>query len=228
MAKTRLTKLEDHDLVLRVAKGDVRAFEAIYDRHSAQAFGLAMRVTGRRRLAEEATQDAFLGLWRAARSYDTNRGTLKTWLLSMVRNRSIDCLRREARHDRDLEIDDALVTRLEAAERTEQRVVDLEESRHARQLLVSLPDDQRRVIELAYFKGLTQTEIAVKVGAPLGTVKGRQRLALKKMHRNLTSGPETRTRAGHPAPAHALPGAIAGAWQRTESLGSRGPGQLLG
>ena len=123
-----------------------------------------MRVTGRRRAAEEATQDAFLGLWRAARSYDMNRGTLKTWLLSMVRNRSIDCLRREARHDRDLQIDDALVTRLEAAERTEQRVADLEESRHARQLLVSLPDDQRRVIELAYFKGLTQTEIAEKVG----------------------------------------------------------------
>ncbi len=117
----------------------------------------------------------------------------------MVRNRSIDCLRREARHNRDLEIDHALVTRLEAAERTEQRVADLEESRHARELLVSLPDDQRRVIELAYFKGLTQTEIAAKVGAPLGTVKGRQRLALKKMHRNLTSGPETRTRAGHPA-----------------------------
>ncbi len=199
MTKSQLTELEDHDLVLRIAKGDVRAFEAIYDRHSAQAFGLAMRVTGRRGAAEEATQDAFLGLWRAARSYDGNRGTLKTWLLSMVRNRSIDCLRREARHSRDLEIDDALVTQLEAAERTEQRVADLEESRHARQLLVSLPDDQRRVIELAYFKGLTQTEIAAKVGAPLGTVKGRQRLALKKMHRNLTSSPETPTRAGHPA-----------------------------
>ena len=227
MVKTRHNKLEDDDLVLRVAHGDVRAFEAIYDRHSAQAFGLAMRVTGRRRAAEEATQDAFLGLWRAAQRYDTSRGTLKTWLLSMVRNRSIDSLRREARHDRDLEFDDGLTSRLEAAERTEQRVADLEESRHARQLLLSLPDDQRRVVELAYFNGLTQTEIAEKVGIPLGTVKGRQRLALKKMHRDLTS-PERRTRAGRPAPAHALPGAIAGAWQRTEGLGSRGPGQLLG
>ncbi len=226
MSKSRLTGLEDHELVLRVAKGDVRAFEAIYDRHSAQAFGLAMRVTGRRRAAEEATQDAFLGLWRAARSYDNNRGTLKTWLLSMVRNRSIDCLRREARHDRDFEIDDALAARLEAAERTEQQVADLEESRHTRQLLAGLPDDQRRVVELAYFTGLTQTEIAEKVGVPLGTVKGRQRLALRKMHRNLTSGPETPTRAGHPA--HALPGAIAGAWRRPEGLGTRHPGQLLG
>jgi RNA polymerase sigma-70 factor, ECF subfamily len=190
VTKAQLTRLEDHDLVLRVARGDVRAFEAIYDRHSAQVFGLAMRVTGRRRAAEEATQDAFLGVWRAARSYDTSRGTFKTWLLSMVRNRSIDCLRREARHDRDVEIDDALVARLEAAERTEERVADREESFHARQLLVSLPDDQRRVIELAYFKGLTQTEISEKVGIPLGTVKSRQRLALQKMHRSLTSGPE--------------------------------------
>ena len=183
MTKGQLTRLEDHDLVLRVARGDVRAFEAIYDRHSAQVFGLAMRVTGRRRAAEEATQDAFLGVWRAARSYDTSRGTFKTWLLSMVRNRSIDCLRREARHDRDVEIDDALVAQLE-------QVADREESFHARQLLVSLPDDQRGVIELAYFKGLTQTEISEKVGIPLGTVKGRQRLALTKLHRKLTSGPE--------------------------------------
>jgi RNA polymerase sigma-70 factor (ECF subfamily) len=190
MTKGQLARLEDHDLVLRVGRGDVRAFEAIYDRHSAQAFGLAMRVTGRRRAAEEATQDAFLAVWRAARSYDTSRGTLKTWLLSMVRNRSIDWLRREARHDRDVEIDDALVARLEASERTEQQVAVREESRQTRQLLGSLPDNQRQVIELAYFKGLTQTEISKKVGIPLGTVKGRQRLALTKMHGKLTSRPE--------------------------------------
>ena len=180
----------DDDLMLRVAQGDVRAFEAIYDRHSAQAFGLAMRITGRPRAAEEATQDAFLGVWRAARSYDASRGSLRTWLLSMVRNRSIDCLRREARHDRDVAIDDALVARLEAAERTEEQVADREQSRHTRELLVSLPDDQRHVIELAYFTGLSQTEIAAKIGAPLGTIKGRQRLALTKLHRKLTRDPE--------------------------------------
>jgi RNA polymerase sigma-70 factor (ECF subfamily) len=190
VAITQLTELDDNELVLRVARGDVRAFEAIYDRHSAQVFGLAMRVTGRPRAAEEATQDAFLGVWRAAQSFDRRRGTFKTWILSMVRNRSIDLVRREARHDRDVEIDDTLVERLEAAERTEEQVVDREESFHARQLLVSLPEDQRRVIELAYFSGLTQTEISTKIGIPLGTVKGRQRLALKKMHRILTLGPE--------------------------------------
>jgi RNA polymerase sigma-70 factor (ECF subfamily) len=182
--------LEDCDLAVRVVDGDVRAFEVIYDRHIAQAFGLAMRITGRRRAAEEATQDAFLSLWRTAGSYDENRGTLKTWLLSVVHNRCIDWLRCEARHDRDVEIDDARVGRLEASERTEEQVATGEEARHARRLLINLPADQRQVIELAYFKGLTQTEIAAKVGIPLSTVKGRKRLALIRMREELTSRPE--------------------------------------
>jgi RNA polymerase sigma-70 factor (ECF subfamily) len=188
--QTGFSALADCDLAVRVADGDVLAFEAIYDRYSAPVFGLAMRVTGHQRAAEEATQDAFLSLWRTAGSYDKHRGTLKTWLLSVVHNRSIDWLRREARHDRDVEIDDARVGRLEAAERTEELAATHEESRHARQLLISLPAEQRQVIELAYFSGLTQSEIAAKVGIPLGTVKGRQRLALTKMHHALTTIPE--------------------------------------
>ncbi len=188
--ETGFSAPDDCELVIRIVEGDVRAFEAIYDRYSAQVFGLALRITGRRRAAEEATQDAFLGLWRTAGSYDKNRGALKTWLLSMVHNRSIDWLRREARHDRDLEIDDARVARLEAAERTEEQVATREESHHTRRLLTSLAPEQRQVIELAYFNGLSHTEIAAKVGIPLGTVKGRQRLALAKLHRNLTSVPE--------------------------------------
>jgi RNA polymerase sigma-70 factor (ECF subfamily) len=188
MLRPEASTLEDCDLVVRTAQGDVQAFEAIYDRYSTQAFSLAMRVTGRRRAAEEATQDAFLTLWRVAGGHDTSRGTLKTWLLSIVRNRSIDWLRREARHDRDIEIDDVRVERLEAADRTDEQVVTGEESRHTRQLLVGLPSEQRQVIELAFFSGLSHTEIAAKVGIPLGTVKGRQRLALTRMHRELTSG----------------------------------------
>ena len=104
-----------------------------------------------------------------------------------MRNRSIDWLRREARHARDVEIDDAVVGRLEAAERTDEQAATREESRHARQLLGSIPTEQRQVIELAYFKGLTHAEIAVKIGIPLGTVKGRQRLGLTKMHQQLTT-----------------------------------------
>jgi RNA polymerase sigma-70 factor, ECF subfamily len=179
-------RIEDRDLMTRVVDGDVSAFEMIYDRYSTQVFGLAMRVTGRRRAAEEATQDAFLSVWRHAASYDAERGTLGVWLLSMVRNRSIDWLRRESRHDRVSEIDDALVGRLEAAERTDAQAATREDSRHARQLVIGLPAEQRQVIELAYFKGLTQAEIAAKLDIPLGTVKGRQRLALTKMHRKMT------------------------------------------
>jgi RNA polymerase sigma-70 factor (ECF subfamily) len=186
MFTPELATLQDHELMVRVVDGDVRAFEALYDRHSAQVFGLAIRVTGRRRAAEEATQDAFLSLWRAAAEWDANRGTLKTWLLAMVRNRSVDWLRREARHDRNLEIDDAIVGGLEAGERPEEQASAREDARQARELLICLPPEQREVVELAYFNGLTQTEIAVKVGIPLGTVKGRLRLALTKMHHNLT------------------------------------------
>jgi RNA polymerase sigma-70 factor (ECF subfamily) len=182
--------MEDRDLMVRVVGGDVSAFEAIYDRHSDHVFALAMRVTGRRRAAEEAVQDVFLGLWRRAASYDPDRGALSTWLLAMVRNRSIDWLRREARYDRCLEIDDAVAERLEAADRTDVEVIAREESRTARQLLVTLPSDQRQVIELAYFNGLTHTEIAARLEIPLGTVKGRQRLALTKMRRKLTGLPE--------------------------------------
>ena len=190
MNHAQLSKLEDHELVLMAAAGNVPAFEAIYDRYSGRAFGVALRVTGSRRAAEEATQDAFIGVWRAARSYDMGRGTVSAWIFSMVRNRSIDCLRRETRHQRDVEIDDVRVGRLEAAERTEEQVLSREESRRARQLLLCLPSSQRQVIELAYFKGLTQTEIAANLGAPLGTIKGRQRLALTKMHQELTGDRE--------------------------------------
>jgi RNA polymerase sigma-70 factor (ECF subfamily) len=186
MSKARTPPVEDDPGLIRaVAGGDVRAFEAIYDRHSGQVFGLALRITGRPRAAEEATQDAFLSLWRTASSYDVTRGALSTWLLSIVRNRSIDWLRREARHDRDLEIDDALVERLQAADCTEREVADREQSRHARELLAGLPSRQRQVIELAFFNGLTQSEIAAKLNAPLGTIKSRQRLALTKLHQAL-------------------------------------------
>jgi RNA polymerase sigma-70 factor (ECF subfamily) len=181
----QLSSLGDDALVLLVAEGDLRAFEAIYDRHSAQAFGLAVLITGRRGAAEEVTQDVFLGFWRAAGGYDRNRGAFRTWLHALVRHRAIDWLRREARHGRNVEIDDALAQRLQAADCTEDEVADRDESSRARRSLSELPTEQRRVIELAYFGGLTQAEIAARVNIPLGTVKGRQRLALQKLQRRL-------------------------------------------
>jgi RNA polymerase sigma-70 factor, ECF subfamily len=185
-----IATLGDRELMVRVAQGDTRAYEVVYDRYCDQAFALALHVTRRRRAAEDATQDAFLSLWRSAAGYDVNRGTLKSWLLSTVRNRSIDWLRREARHHHDGAIDEVLLERLEASERTEEQVVARDESRSAREALTSLPVEQRQVIELAFFKGLTQAEIAGRTGVPLATVKGRQRLALTKLRKLLALDPE--------------------------------------
>jgi RNA polymerase sigma-70 factor, ECF subfamily len=182
---TQLKSVDDLDLVLRTATGDVEAFEALYRRHRADVYRAALRVTRRSRAAEEVTQDTFLGLWRTANRYDPNRGTLKTWLQIAARNRSIDWLRRESRHERDLKIGDEAFEPLVASDCTEDDVANEENSRETRELLAILPAEQRQVIELAYFGQLTHTEIAKRVGIPLGTVKGRQRLALTKLHRRL-------------------------------------------
>jgi RNA polymerase sigma-70 factor (ECF subfamily) len=104
----------------------------------------------------------------------------------MVRHRSIDALRRLAKQARDVEFDDLIADRLESAERPDEQVVASEQARQARALLTGLPATQRQVIELGFFSGLSQTEIATKLGAPVGTIKGRQRLALQKMHLTLT------------------------------------------
>jgi RNA polymerase sigma-70 factor (ECF subfamily) len=189
MTSTQLRSLDDRDLVRRVVEGDARAFEVIYDRYCNQAFTLAMHVTGRWGTAEEATQDAFLVLWRAAHKYDPSRGTVKAWLLTVVRNRGIDLLRSGARHAGNVEFDQILAERLEAPQRTDQQVGDREDRCQARAMLSSLPHEQRVVIELAFFQGLTHPEIADKVGVPLGTVKGRQRLALAKLRRTLVGVP---------------------------------------
>jgi len=180
MATAPLTGSEDTALMARVAKGDARAFEALYDRYRSRAFGLAMRLTRQPTLAEEVTQDAFLNLWRNAGRYDLARGSLSSWLLALVRHRAIDALRSGARRQGDVELEGA-AERLEDSERTDEEVARREESRSARRLLQDLPTDQREVIELAYFGGMTQGEIAAKVGVPLGTVKGRSRLALEKL-----------------------------------------------
>lgn len=186
MTTPRLTDLDDGALVARVADGDMRAFETLYDRYRAQAFGLAVRLTGRRGPAEEVTQDAFLSLWRKASHYDPRRGSVGPWLLTFVRHRAIDSLRSGGRRERTVELDSA-AERLEAPDRTDEAVEGREQSRDARRLVSELPAEQREVIELAYFGGMTQGEIAAKVGIPLGTVKGRSRLALEKLRRSVTT-----------------------------------------
>lgn len=178
-AAARCATDTDEELMGRVAGGDARAFEVIYDRHHPQAFSLARRIMGPGGGAEEATQEAFLSLWRGAASFNPERAALRTWLFTLVRHRSIDLLRRRGAHTglRQEWSQDA-VERIEAPERTEDHVLAIHERDRARRLVAQLPPKQREVIDLSYFGGRTQTEIATQIGIPLGTVKGRARLAL--------------------------------------------------
>jgi RNA polymerase sigma-70 factor (ECF subfamily) len=170
----------DEELMGRVVAGDVRAFEAIYERHHRQAYSLARRITGAADGAEEATQDAFLTVWRGAFSYNPERGRLAPWLFRLVRNRSID-IRRSAMSRPTYQDLTGAAERLEARERTDQQVLRMQEKEGAQRLVAQLPPEQREVIDLAYFAGYSQLEIAEKVGVPLGTVKGRARLGLVKL-----------------------------------------------
>ena len=171
----------DEELMRRVASGDTRAFEAIHDRYHRQAYSLARRITGPAGGAEEATQDAFLLLWRKASRFDPERSSLATWLLALVRYRSIDSLRRGAHRALHQAVGERPAEEIEAPERTEEYVLAIHENDRAMRLLAELSPEQREVIDLAYFEGYTQAEIAAKVGIPLGTVKGRARLGLLKL-----------------------------------------------
>lgn len=168
-----------------VAGGDAGAFEVIYDRHVTAAFSLAYRICGVHAAAEEIAQEAFLAIWRSGARYDRSRGSVRTWLLGVVHNRAIDMLRRTTVHERRRSADEQAAERLEAPERTEAEVARREEARSMRKLIDGLPADQRRVIDLAYFGGFTHEQIASMLELPLGTVKGRMRLALEKMRANI-------------------------------------------
>jgi RNA polymerase sigma-70 factor (ECF subfamily) len=173
--------------------GEARAFEVIFSRHGGASFSLAYRMCGRRALAEDVVQEAFLSLWRGCARYDRLRGSVRSWVLATVRNRAIDALRRGAASDRfGVDADDA-IEKLTAAERTEAEVVRREEAQELRGALEELPSEQRQVIELAYFGGFTHTEIAEMLKLPIGTVKGRMRLGLTKMRLALGGPAEVAT-----------------------------------
>jgi RNA polymerase sigma-70 factor (ECF subfamily) len=173
--------LADEDLMQLVHAGEMRAFEVIYDRHAAAAFSLAYRMCGRRAVAEDVVQEAFLSLWRSGARYDRARGSVRSWVLSVVHNRAIDAFRRETIKDSRTVSDDGIAERLPASQRTEAEVERRDEDRQVRGALGELPPDQRQVIELAYFGGFTHSQIAEMLKLPAGTVKGRMRLGLTKL-----------------------------------------------
>jgi RNA polymerase sigma-70 factor, ECF subfamily len=184
--RTDLQSLADEDLMGRVQQGDARAFEVIVDRHADVAFSLAYRMCGRRAVAEDVVQDALLSLWRSGARYDRSRGSVRSWVLSVVHNRGIDFFRRESvRAGKDVSDDDA-VARLVSGASTEAEVERRDDATQVRTALSELPSEQRQVIELAYYGGFSHTEISSMLDLPAGTVKGRMRLGLTKLRVTLT------------------------------------------
>jgi RNA polymerase sigma-70 factor (ECF subfamily) len=174
-----------------VQQGDPRAFEVVYDRHGGAAFSLAYRMVGDRVAAEDITQEAFLSIWRSKARYQRERGSVRTWVLGIVHHRTIDALRRDLVHARRRADVEGIEEREEAPERTDVEAVRRDEARTIRAAIDTLPEEQSRVIDLAYFGGFTHTQIAEILKLPVGTVKGRMRLALEKMRRELTGEPAT-------------------------------------
>jgi RNA polymerase sigma-70 factor (ECF subfamily) len=179
--KSDLRSLADEDLMALVHDRQPRALEVIFERHGGPAFSLAYRMCGRRAMAEDIVQEAFLSLWRTGGRYDRSRGSVRSWVLSVVHNRAIDSFRHQTvTAGRDV-ADEGAADRLPSAIRTDAEVERRDDARQVRAALEELPAEQRQVIELAYFGGFTHSEIAQMLELPSGTVKGRMRLGLTKM-----------------------------------------------
>lgn len=182
-----LANAEDTQLLGRVASGDSAALGDLYDRFGRLAFGLAYRMLGDATAAEDVVQESFIALWRTARSFDARRGSAQPWLMTSVRYRCIDLLRGPRRYAKfDKSIDASFD--LKSDDDVWETVAQCLHTQDVRRALNGLPEDQRRTIDLAYFGGLTHVQIAAHMRVPLGTVKGRLRLALEKLRDALDSG----------------------------------------
>ncbi len=178
--KPQYLLLADEDLISLTDGGDAQAFAALYDRHGRVAYSLAYRMMGERQAAEDLVQEAFLKMWRAAGSYRVKRASVRTWVLSIVRNRGIDHLRSSASRRRTRDRVEAQTPASQPSEAFGEAWCN-SRGEQVREALRGLPPEQLKVLELAYFSGYTHTEIAELLDLPLGTVKGRMRLGLKKI-----------------------------------------------
>jgi RNA polymerase sigma-70 factor (ECF subfamily) len=180
--------LHDLELLELVGEKDREALAELYDRYGRRVFALAARMLNDSVSSEEVTQDVFMSVWRRGGTYASNKGKFTTWLFSIAHNRTIDELRKRKR-DRSRQnddIDDHL--NIESGDMSPaDAAVAQSEYAKVREAMEDLPTEQKQVIELSYFKGLTQTEIAEKTDQPLGTVKTRMRLALKKLRNSLST-----------------------------------------
>jgi RNA polymerase sigma-70 factor, ECF subfamily len=187
---TRLADRSDEELMVLLQGQELDALDVLYDRHHRLALALAHRVLGDRDSAEEVVQEAYLAAWRQAATYREDRGNARTWLLSIVRHRAIDRARRARDVSSLSDLDDSLVDQ-HAPEVWHVASLNLQREQIVR-ALATLPTEQREAVELAYYGGLTHQEIAERTGVPLGTVKGRTRLAMGKLRTALADlAPET-------------------------------------
>ena len=180
--------LEDLELLAKISEQDRQALAALYERYGRRVFALAVRMLNDPVGSEEVTQDVFMSVWRRGASYTSKKGKFSTWLFSIAHNRTIDELRKR-RRDRSREnadIDDHLNIQSNDISPADAAVAQSEYAK-IRAAMEKLPVEQKSVLELSYFKGLTQTEISTKTGQPLGTVKTRMRLALKKLRTALST-----------------------------------------
>jgi RNA polymerase sigma-70 factor (ECF subfamily) len=184
-----LQRLADEDLMPRIAAKDPLAFEVFYDRHAGAAFSLAYRVVGNRQAAEDVTQEALISIWRSGARFDRARGSVRAWTLGIVRNRAIDFLRKGSGRAPKLAFDaEELLEKRPSEEFTDAEALKRETAREVRGAVSGLPEDQSRVIQLAFFGGFSHSEIAEMLNEPLGTIKGRMRLGMEKIRASLAEG----------------------------------------
>jgi RNA polymerase sigma-70 factor (ECF subfamily) len=177
-----LQPVPDSALVERIMTGDEGALSALYDRYSGMLYAMLLRILKDTGAAEEVLQDLFLQLWRGAARFDASRGSLGGWLLVIGRNRALSRLRGKQR--REFVPDDIEGFSLEAvpsSENLENEAARMQLMNRLRVAMAALPAEQREAVELAYFEGMTQTEIAARTGSPLGTVKSRVRAAMQSL-----------------------------------------------
>lgn len=188
--REKAERLADEELMPLIGAKDSEAFAVFYDRHGGVAYSLAYRIVGEPGAAEDVTQEAFISVWRSGARFDRARGSVRSWMLSIVRNRAIDSLRAGAasKAPKLTFDDDAVLEQRPAEELTEEEAIRHETADEVRGALGQLPGDQSKVIELAYYGGFSQSEIAEMLGVPLGTVKGRMRLGMEKIRGEIAEG----------------------------------------
>jgi len=174
----------DGDLVLRLQKRDPQALADLYDRYGRLVYSLILRVVRDAGIAEDLVQETFLRVWNRVQGFESGKGSIGPWLLAVARNRAIDYLRSAAGRDRNvLDVDETVHPAL--ASNIESGLLDSDRLRRVKAAMGKLTPQQRQAIELAYFEGLSQTEMAERMGQPLGTVKTWVRTALRSLRDEL-------------------------------------------